>query len=381
MSFDLSSYANIVTVAQSDLSSVNSLRQQMAELNAQSKDEKLASALGIKTSLGEGLGELSTEALTGGIIKLVNTYGGSVAKSLLQSAGVDEGTANSLLSGDVAGAGKSFAKTLVDRVTGTDTEIPTTADELTGAVQQQFSGLVNGAGSQPSNILSRVVNSSNRQTAVEDPEGIEMQVFPPAPSQDDVIAAARATTRPVITNDLLPEGAGSIIESGQATQATIETIDNPVSALADTAGQVATAVAGGATDALTTAGGALAGTVANVGGVVANAGGAVAGAVANAGGAVAGATNAVANAGGALSGAVSDAVDAGVAVASEAVGAGLDATGILAPVGILVGLFGGLFGGISQAEEARKHANDVANAMASATLNQSQVLNPSMQFL
>jgi hypothetical protein len=330
MSFDLSSYANIVSVAQSELSSVNSLRQQMAELNAQSKDEKLASALGIKTSIGEGLGELSTEALVGGVIKLVNTYGGSTAKSILQSAGVDEDTANSLLNGDVEGAGTSFAKNLLSRITGTDTEIPTSVDELTGAVQDQFSGLVNGIGSQPGNILSRVVNSFNRQNPVEEPEAIEMQVFNQAPTQDEILASAQASARPAITNDLLPEGAGSVIESGEATQATVSSLDG--------AGEIASAVASTATDAVATAGGALAG-------------------------------------------AVDAGVDVAVTAGAEAIGAGLDATGILAPLGILVGIFGGLFGGISQAEEARKHADDVANAMASATLSQSQVLNPSMQFL
>jgi hypothetical protein len=331
MSFDLANYANTVSVAQSDLANVNSLRQQMAELNAQSLDEKLSSVLGIKTALGEGLSELSTEALAGGIIKLVNTYGGSAAKSLLQSAGVDEATANSLLNGDVAGAGTSFAKNLVNRITGTDTEIPTSVDELTGAVQEQFSGLVNGAGSQGSGFLSRMVNSFNRQTPVEEPEGIEMQVFNQAPSQDEILASAQASTRPAITNDLLPEGAGSVIESGETTEATIATLDSAGGALVDTAGQVATAVAGGASDA--------------------------------------------------LAGAVGAGVDVAVTAGAEAIGAGLDATGILAPLGLLVGVFGALFGGISQAEEAKKHADDVANAMASATLSQAQVLNPATQFL
>jgi hypothetical protein len=331
MSIDLANYANIASIAENDLISVNSIRQQMAELNAQSKDQKLASTLGIKTSIGEGLGELSTEALAGGIIKLVNTYGGSAAKSLLQSAGVDEDTANALLSGDLEGAGTSFAKTLVSRITGTDTEIPTSVDELTSAVGEQFSGFVNGAGSQPSGFLSRMVDSFNRQTPVEDSEGIEMQVFNEAPSQDEVLASALASPRPPITNDLIPEGAGNVIESGEATQATVSTLGDTASGLVDTAGDVASAVAGGATDALT----------------------------------------GVAEAG----------IDVAVTAGAEAVGAGLDATGILAPLGFLVGIFGAIFGGVSEAEEARKHANDVANAMASATLSQGQVLNPATQFL
>jgi hypothetical protein len=130
---------------------------------------------------------------------------------------------------------------------------------------------------------------------------IELQDLTP-PSQDEALNMLAGEERPTLTNEDLPEGAGAIEDLETPIADIGETVTSGLSSLSETAGGVASSIA-------ETAGG-VASSIAETAGSVA---GSVASSVAETAGA-------------------------------EAIGAGLDASGVLAPLGALVGLIGGFVG-------------------------------------
>lgn len=133
---------------------------------------------------------------------------------------------------------------------------------------------------------------------------IELEDLTP-PSQDEALNMLAGEERTTITSEDLPEGAGSIMDAETPIMDVGEAVESIGSSVAETAGSIASSVAdtvGGIASSVASTAGSIAGTAGDIVSSVAETAGA------------------------------------------EAVGAGLDATGVLAPLGALVGLIGGFVG-------------------------------------
>jgi hypothetical protein len=134
---------------------------------------------------------------------------------------------------------------------------------------------------------------------------IELQDLTP-PSQDEALNMLAGEERPTMTNEDLPEGAGAI-----------EDLETPIADIGET---ITSGLSSIITSGLETAGGVASSLAETAGGV---------------------ASSLAETAGGIASSVITPGLET---AGAEAIGAGLDATGVLAPLGALVGLIGGFVG-------------------------------------
>lgn len=270
----------------------------------------------------------------GDVVTTVAQQGSEIAGRALSTAGnvVDGATgaveeARTLAQGLVQ-QGTDLASGALETAQGLAGSALETAQAVAGGALETAQGLAGGAIETAGGIASGVL-----ETATDTMGEVGGGIFANLPDQDDILSILSRQTRPLITNDLLPEGAGTIIgqrtnvgEVGDETGFLDRAINLPSEIemvnMADRTPPAETLPEGASSGVSTEI--PITEPLATVPDV------------ATAGAEVGAETG--------LSVGADVGVEVGAEVGLEAIGAGLDATGILAPLGALVGLFAGLGG-------------------------------------
>jgi hypothetical protein len=311
---DALNYMNSVSEASQALNQVTALRQE-AEMQFQQKKEQLGQELELPSELtltaaGSYLGKK--------VLGYVGEKFGSTISDVAGQVGISQETVGKALSGDISGALEQGAQEVSTAVSGAVESAVGQAQEMVGGLVEEGTGIlgrISGAlenipSLTPSSIMPDIDIGNIYNQGLEDlraQAGIDENIF------RDFTNVSIENSRPFSFNTPQPTEIEMTDFSNIATPATEAT----TTAEASTAEAVSTAGTAGE------------------------------------------------------AGAVATAETVGEVAGAEAVGAGLDVTGVLAPIGALVGLIGGIVGFF---EGHHQEAETMSEAPT-------PILNPSSQFL
>lgn len=312
---DSLNYMNAVSQASQALNQVTALRQE-AEMQFQQKKEQFGQALELPSEISftTGAGYLGKK-----VLGYVSEKFGSTITDVASKAGISEETVGKALSGDITGALEQGAQEVSQTVAGA-------VESAVGQAQGMVGGVVEGAIEEGTGILGKISSGLENIPSINIPSistedsigNMFNQGLEDLRAQSGIDEASFREYTNVSLDDLKSFSYNSPPAPAEVEMTDFSTIGTP-STTAEAG--VEAAETGGEVAAETT------------GEVAAEVTGEVAGA--------------------------------------EAVGAGLDATGILAPLGALVGVIGGIVGFF----EGRKEESETMPVVATP------ILNPASQFL